>query len=49
MSQVMPQAPAAQLATPWLVLHTVVHVLQCSGSVLRLISQPLLARLSQLP
>ena len=49
MSQLMAQAPPAQLATPWLVLQTVLQALQCSGSVLRLISQPLLARLSQLP
>jgi hypothetical protein len=49
MSHAIPQAPAVQLATPWLELHTVVQVLQWAGSVLRLTSQPLEARLSQLP
>jgi hypothetical protein len=49
MSQAIPHAPVVQLATPWLELQTVVQVLQWVGSVLRLTSQPLLARLSQLP
>ena len=38
-----------QLAAPWVVLHTVEQVLQCSGSVPRFVSQPLDARPSQFP
>jgi hypothetical protein len=48
-AQVMPQAPLAQLAVPWLVEHTVVQVPQCTVSVPRFDSQPLRALLSQLP
>ena len=47
--QLMPQAPPAQLAVPWVVLHTVEQVLQWSGSVPRFVSQPLDAKPSQFP
>jgi hypothetical protein len=47
--QVIPHTPAVQVAVPLTPLHAVVHVLQCVGSVLRLISQPFDALPSQLP
>ena len=38
-----------QLAAPWVVLHTVAQVLQCSGSAFKSVSQPFDARPSQFP
>jgi hypothetical protein len=46
-AQVMPHAPAAQLAAPPAVLHALVHAPQRAGSVLRFTSQPLAATPSQ--
>ena len=45
----MPHTPAEQVAVPLVELQTVVHELQCAGSVLRLVSHPFVTRPSQLP
>jgi hypothetical protein len=42
------QAPLTQLGVPWLLLQTVVHELQCRGSLVMLISHPFGLRPSQL-
>jgi hypothetical protein len=42
------QAPAAQVAAAFVYAQTVLQLLQCAGSVVRLISQPLAAVPSQL-
>ena len=47
--QVMPHWPAAQLAVPLFVLHAMPQPLQCVGLAFRFVSQPFVARLSQLP
>ena len=48
-AQVIWQAPAAQDAVPLVVLHAPTQVLQCSGSVLRFVSQPFPTMPSQFP
>ena len=48
-AQVIPQAPAAQLAVPCAELHAVAQAPQWMASACRFVSQPLNAWLSQLP